>query len=1383
MSPEQAEAKQLDARSDLFSLGSVLYAMATGRPPFRGAGSFEVLKRIVNEPARPMREIQSSVPEWFETIVNRLHSKSPNDRPSSASEVAALLEEFLAHVQQPTGTSLPESLTAVAKSDTGNRPPIFNRRFIFNPTRKGVIAMLGKIGMTLLGMTLLGMVLWQETEAPDISGKWTSEEWGTVVLEAKEPGLYEGTFSGTDKDKPGYDISDVPVVREGEFGTQVVLTEIKFGTIELKWSRVERRFNGTWRKGINRNGKMSLRLVDNEIRGAWTTSKDAQRESDSPRLADLMWKRDTALSVAKAENRPLPEMLEALPAGSTTDEICSSTTPPDPTRILTELEMQRELGRNAICRIYDDHKDSFRIIVEPVYDKRVPVREYPIIGRASLHLLRYKCTVHFSPVEGIEWPLTKGGKLETEITLYVDSDHLHREDDGKRAVSRIEARPTSERSDLIDLSADEKVSDSGNRAKVIARENRWHVSIVIGDDLGEYRQRLQYFGIQPGWAFQDGRLAYLSNLTGKSTLQFGVTREEQRLFLVNNGGQQRDLDRQLFLEAGLNETGNDRTSKDGLSFHFYPREIEVLLQKLELETAQRPLEEIRSTQFEIRPQEAGYQFVVSKQTFRVEEPTAFELAPRPEMPRREPAQAMGNPKSKRLQIREATVVEDNADVSVQSEQTTVVEFSGRRFRIDRAQPAILTEDDIVTVESVTDPNNPKASQIVLTLTQEAGERFLIVTTRLSRQPTPGYLAIEFDGTVLSAPRVNDKISNKVAISASKDEDVEKLVAAIRESMEARVPGAAVDQPLDRAGSEPAIIVPPTTFDTLEDFLKPGKDIFEKEMQLIDERLASAVEGSAADVKAALETLSRLETSEPGRSEKAKASSDDEVSQLLSEIAFLNKREERGANSTRSVRYGAGVMRLTRFGLAAVPRIIEELDRTDDARMIATLAFVLRAIGDKRGVPALIRAIPRTYVPQDDCNWIQSTNVIDKELIAFFRQHKFEGQGDAAIGCSNAMTELSMTLSSLTGAKFALTYTYCRGTPLQIYLQKKLMYKDAERWGKWWEQNSSNMVDDVAYSKAGVPEFNMNSPGIVDPNQTLTEVAWEITYELKSLRGATAANVKYPFEFLDLDTGRNSPAPEQWRDKQLSDADVAKLLAWAASEGFDLTCDQHETEDGTRHYVVRGIGLKAWQLDEKSWKDDVLYKWGELATAGRSVVDDWLIPFVREKGVFDPEGKAPFLVVTREGSPVLINVGDEITDDSAKGDVILGFLNDHVGWAKGRRLGIQLFEIAQLEVPPGADDPSAANVEEAKDVGVSVPPAVFETLEDFLKPGDDKPQAPDQPSMSKTLQQLQGKWRLTRQIAADGDEKITPANTTWEFKGPRIVARDGGPGGVMLIELD
>ena len=46
----------------------------------------------------------------------------------------------------------------------------------------------------IFGMTLLGMVLWPATDPPDISGQWTSDEWGIVVLEAKGPGQYKGTF-------------------------------------------------------------------------------------------------------------------------------------------------------------------------------------------------------------------------------------------------------------------------------------------------------------------------------------------------------------------------------------------------------------------------------------------------------------------------------------------------------------------------------------------------------------------------------------------------------------------------------------------------------------------------------------------------------------------------------------------------------------------------------------------------------------------------------------------------------------------------------------------------------------------------------------------------------------------------------------------------------------------------------------------------------------------------------------------------------------------------------------------------------------------------------------------------------------------------------------
>lgn len=107
MSPEQANGDAIDARSDLFSLGSVLYAMCTGRPPFRADSTFAVLRRIRETAPRSIREINPEIPEWLERTVLKLLEKEPDDRLASAQEVASLLEHCLAHVQQPATAALP----------------------------------------------------------------------------------------------------------------------------------------------------------------------------------------------------------------------------------------------------------------------------------------------------------------------------------------------------------------------------------------------------------------------------------------------------------------------------------------------------------------------------------------------------------------------------------------------------------------------------------------------------------------------------------------------------------------------------------------------------------------------------------------------------------------------------------------------------------------------------------------------------------------------------------------------------------------------------------------------------------------------------------------------------------------------------------------------------------------------------------------------------------------------------------------------------------------------------------------------------------------------------------------------------------------------------
>jgi serine/threonine protein kinase len=115
MSPEQSAGLAVDHRSDLFSLGSVLYAMCTGKPPFRGESALAVLRRVEECRPKSVREINPNVPTWLEGIIAKLHAKEPAGRFQSASEVAALLERCLAHLQQPEHHPLPPAAAALGR--------------------------------------------------------------------------------------------------------------------------------------------------------------------------------------------------------------------------------------------------------------------------------------------------------------------------------------------------------------------------------------------------------------------------------------------------------------------------------------------------------------------------------------------------------------------------------------------------------------------------------------------------------------------------------------------------------------------------------------------------------------------------------------------------------------------------------------------------------------------------------------------------------------------------------------------------------------------------------------------------------------------------------------------------------------------------------------------------------------------------------------------------------------------------------------------------------------------------------------------------------------------------------------------------------------------
>ncbi|TAK70370.1 MAG: Stk1 family PASTA domain-containing Ser/Thr kinase [Actinomycetota bacterium] len=220
LSPEQARGEVVDARSDLYSTGCLLYELLTGRPPFTGDSPVSVAYQHVSEQAAPPSQLDAVIPPAVDAVVMRALSKSADDRYQTAAEFRADVERAIA------GTPVTAGVPVIVADQTARLAPVAGP---VNPTGGGAAAAPAPrspwvwVAVTLAAVAvavaalLLGRALFASNAAkvtvPDLTGLTTAE----AEVQLRQVGLILGQQTPVVSDK----LKDRIIAQQPQRGEQL----------------------------------------------------------------------------------------------------------------------------------------------------------------------------------------------------------------------------------------------------------------------------------------------------------------------------------------------------------------------------------------------------------------------------------------------------------------------------------------------------------------------------------------------------------------------------------------------------------------------------------------------------------------------------------------------------------------------------------------------------------------------------------------------------------------------------------------------------------------------------------------------------------------------------------------------------------------------------------------------------------------------------------------------------------------------------------------------------------------------------------------------------------------------------------------------------------